>query len=131
MVILDTDFLINLMAGDPGAVAFLERMAEGYEPVSVSAITVMQLHHGIARAGLPEREARKVELVLKGTTVHAFDRDIAALAGRIDGELAARGKPIGAADVIVGATALFYNVPVVTRNAKHFSRIKGLSITAY
>jgi predicted nucleic acid-binding protein len=78
MVILDTDFLIDLMRGDAGAVSFLERMAVGYEPVAVSAITVMQLHHGIARARLQEREAQRVERTLKGTIVHALTLEIAA-----------------------------------------------------
>lgn len=131
MVVLDTDFLIDLMRGDDGAVAFLEQMAKGYEPVAVSAITVMQLHHGIARARLPDREARQVEHALKGATVHALNREIAALAGRLDGELSACGSPIGPADVIVGATALYYNEAVVTRNARHFSKIKGLRIIQY
>ncbi|MBM4248397.1 MAG: type II toxin-antitoxin system VapC family toxin [Euryarchaeota archaeon] len=131
MVILDTDFLIDLMRGDGGAVSYMKRMTEGYEPVAVSAITVMQLHHGIARARLREKEAERVERALKGATVHALTHDIAALAGRLDGDLAVRGSSIGPADVIIGATALHLNETVVTRNGRHFSRIKGLRIVAY
>ncbi len=58
-------------------------------------------------------------------------REIAARAGRIDGELVSRGEAIDPADVIIGATALLRNEPVVTRNARHFSRLKGLRLVSY
>ena len=35
---------------------------------------------------------------------------------------------IDLADILIGATALTYNIPIATLNGKHFNRIKGLEI---
>jgi len=35
---------------------------------------------------------------------------------------------IDLADILIGATALAYNIPIATLNTKHFDRIKGLDI---
>jgi tRNA(fMet)-specific endonuclease VapC len=131
MVVLDTDFVIDLMRGHPGAVAHLENLLERPDPAGISAITVMQLYHGVARVDLEEEERDRVEAALKGMTVYDMTRPIAVRAGLVDGELMRRGEPIDPADVIVGATALHRGEPVVTRNKKHFGRMKGLKVIGY
>lgn len=130
-VILDTDFLIDLMRGHEGATRLLEDLLDGPDPVGISAITVMQLYHGVGRVAVPAAEAAKIEKALKGIAAYDVTRDVAAEAGRIDGELAARGEAMDPADVIIGTTALRRNEPVATRNGRHFSRIAGLRVLAY
>lgn len=119
------------MRGHAGAAALLQDLLESSDPVGISAITVMQLYHGVARTGMPEAEAEQIERALKGVGTYDLTRDIAARAGRLDGELVARGEAIDPADVIIGATALHRNEPVVTRNTRHFSRLKGLRLVGY
>lgn len=119
------------MRGHTGAVRLLESLLDGPDPVGISAITVMQLYHGVSRAAVPSAEADRIERALKGIATYDLNREIAADAGRIDGDLVARGEGIDPADVIVGTTALRRNEPVVTRNARHFTRIKGLRLVAY
>lgn len=109
----------------------LQDLLESPDPVGISAMTVMQLYHGVARAAVPEAEAEKIEGALKGVATYNLTRDLAARAGRIDGELVARGEGIDPADVIIGVTALHRNEPLVTRNARHFSRLKGIRLVAY
>ena len=128
---LDTDFLIDLMRGHEGAARLLEDLLEGTDPVGISAITVMQLYHGVARVAAPAAEAAKIENALKAIATYDLTREIAAEAGRIDGELVVRGEAIDPADVIIGTTAIRRNEPVVTRNSRHFSRIKGLRLVSY
>lgn len=50
--------------------------------------------------------------------------------GRIWAELNATGRMIGYYDLIVAATALENGSPVVTFNARHFKRIRGLRVIA-
>jgi len=119
------------MRGHAGAADLLQDLLESSDPVGISAITVMQLYHGVSRAAVPETEAEKIEKALKGVATYDFTREVAARAGRLDGELVARGEAIDPADVIIGATALQRNEPVVTRNARHFSRLRGLRLVAY
>ncbi len=119
------------MRGHPGATALLQSLLERPDPVGISAITVMQLYHGVSRAAVPEAEAGRIEAALTGVATYDLTREVAARAGRIDGELVARGEAIDPADVIIGATALHRNEPVVTRNARHFSRIRGVRLVSY
>ncbi len=130
-VVLDTDFLIDLMRGHAGAVSLLEHLLDGPDPVGISAITMMQLYHGVSRVAVPASEAARIENALKGIATYDLTREIASVAGRIDGELVVRGEGIDPADVIVGSTALLRNEPVVTRNGRHFSRIKELRLISY
>ena len=130
-VVLDTDFLIDLMHGQAQAVRLLEELLDAPDPVGISAITVMQLYHGVSRAAVPAAETDRIEKALKGIATYDLTRGIAAEAGRVDGELVARGEGIDPADVIIGSTALQRNEPVVTRNTRHFSRMKGLRLVAY
>ena len=119
------------MRGHAGAVSHLQELLESPDPVGISAITVMQLYHGVSRSSVPEAEAEKIERALKGVATYDLTREIAAHAGRLDGELVARGEPIDPADVIIGTTALHRNEPLVTRNRRHFSRLRGLRLVAY
>ena len=60
--------------------------------------------------------------------VHPVTAEIAKLAGRIEGEQAARGISIAFGDLLIGATALHMNYAVVTLNVRDFQRIPGLSV---
>ncbi|TLZ48515.1 MAG: type II toxin-antitoxin system VapC family toxin [Methanobacteriota archaeon] len=119
------------MQGHAGAAALLQDLLESPDPVGVSAITVMQLYHGVSRAAVPEAEAEKIERALKGVATYDVTREVAGRAGRLDGELVTRGEALDPADVIIGVTALHRNEPLVTRNVRHFSRLKGLRILSY
>ncbi len=119
------------MRGHPGAARRLQDLLDRPDPVGISAITVMQLYHGVSRAAVPEAEAERIEQALKGVATYDLTREIAARAGRLDGELVARGEAVDPADVIIGATALHRSEPVVTRNGRHFSRLKGLRLLSY
>lgn len=44
-------------------------------------------------------------------------------AGKIDGQLSREGKKVGQADLVVGATAVLHDRPVLTRNVADFEGI--------
>lgn len=131
MVLLDTDFVVDLMKGHAGAARLMQSMVEGYEPAAVSSITVMQLHHGIGRSRRPEAEALRVEKALRGAATYTVTHDVAIKAGRLEAKLHSTGTPIGIADVIIAATALHHDEPLVTRNKRHFRRVDGLHVLDY
>ncbi len=54
--------------------------------------------------------------------------EIAQLAGRIEGEQAAKGISIAFEDLLIGATALHLGFDVATLNVKHFQAIPGLRV---
>lgn len=131
MTVLDTSFLIDVMQGRADATTTLAELMESYDPVTVSAITVTELHHGIARCQKPEDEADRVRQALEGVTTYPIRHGIAARAGEIDGQLAANGAPVALADVLIAATAMHHNESVLTRNTEDFGRIEGVEIRSY
>jgi predicted nucleic acid-binding protein len=56
--------------------------------------------------------------------------EIALLAGRIEGEQAAKGNIIAFEDLVIGATALYLGFDVATLNIRHFQRIPGLKVVS-
>jgi len=69
-----------------------------------------------------------VEELTRDMIVHPVSLAIAQLAGRIEGEQAARGISIDFADLVIGSTALHLGFDVATANVKHFQVIPGLNV---
>jgi predicted nucleic acid-binding protein len=105
------------------------RATHGEFDLAISAISAIELTHGIYRArAVSHRERRRTftEDVFADLIVYPVSLQIAELAGRIEGEQAAIGISIAIEDLIIGATALHLGFDVVTLNEKHFRLIPGL-----
>jgi len=98
---------------------------------ALSAVSIIELTHGIYRAKTDSERARRKAFsdeLSRDMVVHPVSLAIAQLAGRIEGEEAARGISIAVEDLIIGATALHPGFDVVTLNVKHFQAIPGLTV---
>jgi predicted nucleic acid-binding protein len=132
-LILDTSVLI---AGERRGERFTEilrtvRVAYPGAQVAISAITLVELDHGLYRARSDQdRDRRKVFNVEVATDLvcHPLDSNVARIAGRIEGQLAVAGFAIGLADLIIGCTALYLGDSVLTFNPKHFALIPNLNV---
>jgi tRNA(fMet)-specific endonuclease VapC len=107
------------------------RAQYGETDIALSAISVVELTHGIYRARTDaDRERRHVfaEKAFRDLIIHPVTLQIAQLAGRIEGEQAARGNVIAFEDLLIGATALHLGFELATLNARHFERIPNLKL---
>jgi tRNA(fMet)-specific endonuclease VapC len=112
-------------------VADLLRRFSMLEGIGVSTMTIAELQHGVRRAVTEtQRMTRQqfMDSVEKVFPVYPLHTEAAKILGNIDAELAMQGEKLDLADLIIAATALALNFSVVTRNTKHFSRVKGLHI---
>lgn len=130
-MIEDTPFIIDVLNGDEGATGRLEAIERERRPEKVSAITVLELHEGIAQTDRPEAERTKVLSVLDSKTAVPADHGVMRRAGDLSGDLINDGRRIDREDCVVAATALQEGEPVVTRNTDHFDRIPGLEVISY
>jgi tRNA(fMet)-specific endonuclease VapC len=107
------------------------RAAHGDTESAVSVISIIELTHGIYRAkadaDMLRRKAFADELA-RDMIVHPVSLAIAQLAGRIEGEQAAKGISIAVEDLVIGATALHLGFDVATHNVKHFQAIPDLTV---
>jgi len=132
-LILDSSVLIAGERRRENVRDILERVREKLSETesALSAVTVVELTHGIYRAKTDaDRQRREVfvEELLHSLIVHPVTLEIAQLAGRIEGQQAAQGIGIAFPDLLIGVTALHLGFSVVTLNVRHFQSIPGLSV---
>jgi predicted nucleic acid-binding protein len=108
-LLVDTDVLIDHLRGT-------RRLAANVERLGVSAVSRCELFAGADEPQLLRRFLwPMVEL--------AVDSSIAELAG-----VTRRRTGIATPDALIAATALTHNIPLMTRNRRHFDRVGGLRV---
>ena len=110
-LILDTSILIASERRGEGIEDILRavRDAHGEIDVALSAVSVVELTHGIYRANADADRIRRrifAEGAFQNLVKYPVSFEIACLAGQIEGDQAARGNIIAFEDLIIGATAL-------------------------
>jgi predicted nucleic acid-binding protein len=123
-MILDTTFVIDLLRGNPQAVALAQTLESA--PIATTAITVYEVFQGAK-----DNELERLKAFFNQLTVHEVNRHTAEHAGMLQRELRTRGHAIDPEDAHIAAIALALAKPVVTRNKKHFSRVAGLGVQTY
>ena len=131
VLMLDTNvFIFSERSGSP--IDFLQW--NEYGDVYMSSVTVSELLVGVHYANSEARKARRsafVEYIVGNVPVLAFDTEIARIHAGLFATLFEKGQMIGAHDLIIAATALFYNCAVLTDNTDEFGRVAGLDTISY
>jgi tRNA(fMet)-specific endonuclease VapC len=104
-------------------------LAPGIE-LAISVITLMQVQRGVERSvGARQRQRREAFLAEVGTLeVLPVDADVALVGARVWADLERRGMRIPGFDLLVAATALSNERPLLTADARRFSRVEGLDV---
>jgi len=103
----------------------------GDDEIALCVVTILELAHGITRAGTTERRERRqrfLDELLTVVPIHSITAPIALRAGQIDGQSQSRGIRIPLSDLLIGASALNMNYAVGTANIRHFQMIPGLTV---
>ncbi len=119
------------MDGDAGAIKKIEELNEASEPQIVTAISVFELYSGLERSVKNINELEKIKSAIENTILAGLDIESAQRAGEIDGQLIKSGEKIDPEDCLIAGIALTRNDKLLTRNIKHFSKIKGLKVETY
>jgi len=104
------------------------------EPVAISAVTASELLHGVHRAQDEDRRQRReafVERILAAVPVIGFDLITARVHARLAAELRSAGTPVGAHDLLIGATAIALGYQLSTRDLRSYPRIPGLRVVQW
>ena len=124
--LLDTDmFSEYLKAKNNVVVTRATAYLVQFNRLTLSAITIMEIVEGLHKKRMEERVQQFLALLPTVETL-PFNGAIAAMAGRINADLERVGQPIGAADVMIAATALHHNLVLATGNSRHYERIQAL-----
>jgi len=124
---LDSNICIYVIKKKPEAVLTRLRAATG-EGVSISAITLAELEHGVALSAYPEKNADALAQFLTMIDILPFDAKAAAHYGSIRADLQRKGTLIGQMDLLIAAHARACKLIAVTNNVREFARVEGLAV---
>ncbi len=130
MVCLETTFMIDFLRGREEARIFLRNILEKMEMPSITSPTIMELISG-AENNESKKEKKEILSLLPSLIILSLDKDSSILAGEIEANLILQGETIQPVDIMIGAICIKNNETLVTKNIKHFQRIKDLKIETY
>ena len=123
--LIDTDWMIDHLHHIERVTRRLEALAP--EGLALSIISLAELYEGVYYASAPaESEAALQRFLNPELTILGVDEETCKAFGKERGRLRAAGLMIGDCDLLIGATALRYNLTLLTNNRRHFVRIEGL-----
>ncbi len=123
MIVADSDVLIDFLRGRGEA----RRVAIELDTRSfgTTAITAFEIRSGARTA----RQKKAVDTLLEAMTILPFGPEEARIAAEIRQQIEGQGQPIGMADYMIAAVCIATNSILLTRNLKHFERIKDLKLS--
>jgi tRNA(fMet)-specific endonuclease VapC len=132
---LDTSYLVDLLRERRRdrlgpASTYLEGLPED-DVLAVSVHVVCELMAGAHAAGAPSGEVDRLSRLCEALVIRYPDERFAAEYGRLLAATRASGRSIDTMDLLIATAAMLDRVPLVTRNARHFSKVPGLVLDEY
>lgn len=96
----------------------------------MSVASFIELVDGVQRAADPDHELRRLERLVRDVPVINLDRDIGETCARLRHHLRAEKRRVNsrAMDLLVAATAIHFDLTLVTRNIDDYKDIPGLKL---
>ncbi len=125
--LLDTNACIALLKGSSET---LQQKVETVrnDEVVIPSIVRYELIYGANKSRSPNQTLTVLQRFLSTFPSISFDDQAAETCGKVRAELERRGTPIGPYDTMIAAIAITNNLILVTRNAREFGRVSGLTV---
>jgi len=122
--IVDTDVVSMLCKGDTRALAYRPHLTGRL--LGISFMTLAELERWALERAWGQR--RKLELAqhLTRYAVLPVSRELCAKWAEVSFAARRKGRPIQTADAWIAASALYYQVPLITNNRSDYSVVDGL-----
>lgn len=123
--LIDTDIIINYLR------AKFELKRELLEEgAGISIITLGELIYGAYKSNRPQHLLEVTLAFIKESNLQIINLSQEGIFnfGSLKAELEKSGKRLEDFDLLIAATAIVNDLILITGNAKHFERIKGLKI---
>ena len=130
MKCLDTDLLVAILRGKEEARERAAALDESGREATTT-INAFEVVYGAHKSAKRKENVTEAHRLLGRLLVIPFDLPSALRAGETAARLSAEGEGIDYRDSMIAGIALENDIVLVTRNEKHFSRIKGLKLEAW
>jgi len=124
--LMDTDWVVHHLNGYAAIIQRLQALQP--EGLGLSVVALAELYEGVHYSRDPVQSEAKLNDFLESVSIVGVDEATAKIFGRERGRLRAEGMLIGDMDLLIAATALRYNLTLLTNNRRHFDRIENLRI---
>ncbi len=121
--LIDTDWAINYLKGQPDVVRRLEEIKP--EGLGLSVISLAELYEGVSYSRDPAASEEGLNNFPRRVATIGIDEGTCKIFGKERGRLRAEGKRVGDFDLLIGATALQHGATLLTNNRRHFEMIEG------
>jgi len=125
-VILDTNAVSALLAGEPGLLPLLAGQPRLHLPV----VVIGEYRYRLACSRRGRALGRLLDLLIADSRVLEIDLPTAERYAEVRQQLRRRGTPIPENDVWIAALARRHELPVASRD-EHFDRVPGLDRRAW
>ena len=134
MVCLDSSVIIDLLR-EKLDFAQLELKFGENEVAKIPSPAIIEIIRGLYLSSnisnIRENEKERVNKLFSSFPILDLDRDCAIKAGEIEADLINRGEIIDIEDILIAAICIKNKDSLITRNKKHFERIRGLEVVSY
>lgn len=124
--LVDTDLIASYLNGHKKAVTVLDKLAG--QGLAISLMTFGEIYEGIYFSKDPKVAEQVFLKLLHGLTVQPLSKNVLRQFARIRGGLRAKRILIPDTDLLIAATAIYYNLILVTGNIRHFNRVPNLNL---
>jgi tRNA(fMet)-specific endonuclease VapC len=129
LLLLDTTFLIDAERGGVD----LDDAIDDDDDVAIAAVTVAELLVGVKLASASRRKARQayVDEIIESLPIIAYDRNVAVEHAGLLVAVHGQGRPRGAHDLLIAATARAGDRMIVTADENAFADLPGVTTISH
>jgi len=124
--LIDTDVLIDGLQRRVSTVELPHTLAP--HGVAISIISVGEIYEGAFATTDAARHMANARTFVQDFVVLGLTDNVREVFARERAALRRSGQRIADMDMLIGATAVSYDLELVTRNERHFRRINGLRL---
>ena len=126
-ICLDTDFLIDFLRNKKEEVEFIKKN-EFDKELATTYINLFELYYGAYKSDKSAKNLELIKTLVRRINLLNLSENSVEKAGEISAFLEKEGSSVDFRDVLIGSISLVNGYALKTNNAKHFSKIKGLTV---
>ena len=126
ILLIDTDILSFTLKGDSRANQYASHL-QGNR-LAISLMTVAELYQWAAIHNWGERRISQLDTTLRDFLILPIDIQLCRVWGKVRAECRAGGTPISPQDAWIAASALYYDIDMITHNVADFKSVSGLRL---
>lgn len=125
IIIADTDVVVDFFSGAEPVSTTISELIRG-DNLALTSVTLFELYAGM----VSKKRLKQIEDLISVIPVFPLDKKEAETAATIYNELKQTGNLIGNQDILIAGICITHDLPLITRNTAHFSRISRLKLFA-